>query len=270
MSKETITEAMSRRTREAREAREALEAREAREAAERRRVRAAQQEKTTSPAHVPEENPTVIGRKTVEIPVKSALPYLFAGLLWPVFAIFLPLWRIGWLIFTALNSVLLFLILKKTIKNDVRLVEVPVSSGNVEVDEMIRQIHAVTEAMAIDRQKVAAEKPLTAKTMLHIEKTAGKICDVVSASPEDLPKIRKFLNYYLPTTVKLCDKYAFIVGNGGSGTSINETLSSVESALGQLETSYDNLYDSLFDDDALDVTTDVTVLETMLKRDHLE
>lgn len=222
-----------------------------------------------APAAKPEED-VVIGKKYIEVPVKSALPFWWAAGVWVLLSIFGAMYSIVYLIVSALLAGLTFFIASKLVKKETRRVEVPVSSGNVEVDDMINQINAVCEAIDKDRRAVLERRPVTASKMLNIQRTAGKIRDVVAGSPEDLPRIRKFLNYYLPTTVKLCDKYAFIVGNGGSGTNIDETTSSIESALAQLDISYKNLYDSLFDDDALDITTDVTVLESMIKRDNLE
>lgn len=212
----------------------------------------------------------MIGKKFVDVPVKSAVPFWWAIGTWVLFVLICPIYKIGFLILAALVSALVFFIASKCVKKETRRVEVPVSSGNVEVDDMIRQINAVVEALEKDRAAVADVKPASAETMKSIELTAGKIRDLVTACPEELGKIRKFLNYYLPTTVKLCDKYAFTIGQGGTGTNIYETLTSVESALLQLDVSYKNLYDSLYSDDALDVTTDVQVLETMIKRDNLD
>ena len=86
---------------------------------------------------------------------------------------------------------------------------------------------------------------------------------------EKLPQIRKFMNYYLPTTLKLLNAYDRMAATGVSGENIDGTKTRVEQMLGTIVTAFEKQLDSLFGAEALDISTDITVLETMMAREGL-
>lgn len=58
----------------------------------------------------------------------------------------------------------------------------------------------------------------------QLEDATGKIIDQVIAHPEKLPQIRKFMNYYLPTTLKILNAYDRMGAAGVSGENIDGTM----------------------------------------------
>ena len=86
---------------------------------------------------------------------------------------------------------------------------------------------------------------------------------------EKLPKIRKFMDYYLPTTLKLLNAYDRMSATGVSGENIDGTLTKVEGMMRNIVAAFEKQLDSLFGADALDISTDITVLETMMAREGL-
>lgn len=210
------------------------------------------------------------GRRFIEKPVKSAIPIWAAAVVWIVAALILPFYKLPVLILTALISASAAVITAKMLPKETVRVEVPFTSGNADVDATVAEINRVTDAIDACRIKISDIKPETADTILGIEETAGRIRADIAEHPEDLRKIRRFINYYLPTTVNLCEKYVFITGQDNSSEKVTAAASSIESALSQLKVSYDHLYDSLFENDFLDVSADLTVLEAMMERDNLK
>ena len=103
----------------------------------------------------------------------------------------------------------------------------------------------------------------------RLEEISGKIFDCVKASPEKLPQIRKFMNYYLPTTLKLLNAYDRMGSQGVSGENISGTMERVENMMGTIVTAFERQLDGLFGDQALDISTDITVLENMMAREGL-
>jgi 5-bromo-4-chloroindolyl phosphate hydrolysis protein len=102
-----------------------------------------------------------------------------------------------------------------------------------------------------------------------LELTAAKIIDHVVAHPEKLPQIRKFMSYYLPTTIKLLNAYDRMGAAGVSGENIDGTMKKIEDMLQTIIQSFEKQLDSLFDEEALDISSDITVLESMLAQEGL-
>jgi len=102
-----------------------------------------------------------------------------------------------------------------------------------------------------------------------LEELAGKIFRIVEEDPEKLPQIRRFMNYYLPTTLKLLHSYATLEKQGVKGENITAAKQNIERILNTLVTGYEQQLDQLFKSDALDIAADINVLENLMQQDGL-
>ena len=93
--------------------------------------------------------------------------------------------------------------------------------------------------------------------------------DAVAKSPDKLPQIRRFLNYYLPTTLKLLNAYDRMDATGVEGTNIDGTKGRIEDIMSTICTAFDRQLDALYGQEAMDISTDIDVLEQMLAREGL-
>ena len=84
-----------------------------------------------------------------------------------------------------------------------------------------------------------------------------------------MPQIRKFLDYYLPTTIKLLNAYDRMDSQGIEGENIDKTKSSILDMLDTAIDAFKKQLDSLFANQALDIETDIDVMNTMLRREGL-
>ena len=105
--------------------------------------------------------------------------------------------------------------------------------------------------------------------IVRLEQVSEKIFDQVRQDPKKLPQIRKFMDYYLPTTLKLLNAYDRAAGVGVSGENINATLHKVEGMMKTIVAAFEKQLDALFGSEALDISTDITVLENMMAREGL-
>ena len=87
--------------------------------------------------------------------------------------------------------------------------------------------------------------------------------------PQKLSQIRKFMNYYLPTTLKLLNAYDRMGSAGVSGTNIDGTMGKIETMMDTVTKAFDKQLDALFGDEALDISTDITVMENLLAQEGL-
>ena len=91
----------------------------------------------------------------------------------------------------------------------------------------------------------------------------------VEAHPEKKPQIQRFMNYYLPTTLKLLDSYARIEAQGVSGENMAKAKADIERIADTLVEGYEKQLDTLYRAEAVDIAGDVNVIENMMRRDGL-
>ena len=145
--------------------------------------------------------------------------------------------------------------------------EAPKSTGNPEIDALLKERERALGEMrrlndSIEDEKISAQ-------IDHLEEVTGKIIDQVVARPKKLPQIRRFLDYYLPTTLKILNAYDRMDAAGISGSNINTTKGKVESMMDTIVQAFDRQLDALFGEEALDISTDITVMENLLAREGL-
>lgn len=129
-----------------------------------------------------------------------------------------------------------------------------------EKDRAVSELRRLNDA--IPDEKISAQ-------IDHLEEVTGKIIDHVIDDPAKQPQISRFLDYFLPTTIKLLNTYDRMDSAGVSGSNINTTKQKVEQMLDTLCTAFDKQLDSLFGDEALDISTDITVMENLLAQEGL-
>ncbi len=102
-----------------------------------------------------------------------------------------------------------------------------------------------------------------------IEFLVDQIFDRVEQNPGCVSDIRRLMEYYLPTTVKLLEAYAELDAMPVSGENIVSSKKEIEDTLDTLNTAFTKLLDSLFQEKAWDVSSDISVLNTMLAQEGL-
>ena len=103
----------------------------------------------------------------------------------------------------------------------------------------------------------------------RIGEITGKILDYQRSHPSKSGQLRSFLNYYLPTTLKILRAYAQLDAQGIEGENITAAKKRIENMMDMVVDGFESQLDQLFADDALDITSDVQVLENMLRKDGL-
>lgn len=126
--------------------------------------------------------------------------------------------------------------------------------------EYLRQMHECNDH--IPGEEISAK-------IARIEMLSQKIFDRVKEHPENATDIRKMMEYYLPTTVKLLQAYEEMDHQPVQGETIIASKKEIENTLDTLNVAFENLLDSLFEDVAWDVSTDISVLNTMLAQEGL-
>ncbi len=100
-----------------------------------------------------------------------------------------------------------------------------------------------------------------------LEDVIRRIFESVKKHPEQVKEMERFMEYYLPTTVKLVNAYRDFDSAGTTGGNVNSAKEEIEKTLDTIQKAFERLLDDLYEDAVLDVTTDASVLQTMLKKD---
>ncbi len=125
------------------------------------------------------------------------------------------------------------------------------------------------QVKALRQWEVTIADPAMRGKVRRIGDLAQRILDAVKENPEKKSQARKFLGYYLPTTLKLLETYGRSDGQPVLAASMRQAREEIEQVMDTLTVAYERQLDSLFTHEALDITTDVRVLEAMLAGDGL-
>ena len=129
-----------------------------------------------------------------------------------------------------------------------------------ESENILRELRRVNDAIPDEEMS---------DKISRLEAVSSKIFAQIQENPEKLPQMRKFMDYYLPTSLKLLDTYAELDAQGIEGTNIRESKRRIEQSMDTLVVAFENQLDKMFQDDALDVSADIDVMEKMLSADGL-
>lgn len=207
--------------------------------------------------------------KTVK---QSVAPFYAVAALWLAWALLFPLYRPIHYVLAAAASVVAFTLGKAVWPDKVFDTPGPAepekrSAGDPELDALARQRDLALSEMrrlnaSIKDEKISAQ-------IDHLEDTAAKIIQHVVENPEKKPQISRFLNYYLPTTLKLLNAYDRMGSAGVSGSNIDGTMDRIENMMDTVTAAFDKQLDALFGDVAMDISTDITVMENLLAQEGL-
>ena len=101
----------------------------------------------------------------------------------------------------------------------------------------------------------------------RIEQVSGRIFKAIEDDPAKKDAAGTFLNYYLPTTLKLLENYADFEEAGVSGENLSQAKSRIEATMDSIVAGFEHQLDELYRTDAMDIDSDIRVMETMLRRD---
>ncbi|MCI9037481.1 MAG: hypothetical protein HFF80_06945 [Oscillospiraceae bacterium] len=205
---------------------------------------------------------------------KSTAPYYGTAAVWVAYALLFDLYKVSHFVFAAVLSIGVFMLLRAVCKDEVTEIQIPdppkedeKPTGNAELDKMISDGRkAVSEMKRLD-DAIADEK--ISADIRRLETVCQQIFSQVKADPAKLPQIRRFMDYYLPTTLKILNAYDRMDATGVAGENITGTKEKVERVMTTIVQAFEKQLDGLFGADAMDISTDISVLETMLSREGL-
>lgn len=102
-----------------------------------------------------------------------------------------------------------------------------------------------------------------------LQNIANQILDYIEKNPKKLQEVNKFINHYLPITIKLINSYKDLSKQLVQGENIKNAKIEIEKSIDIINNAFENLLDDLFEDVVLDISTDISVLKTLFKQEGL-
>ncbi|MBQ6403389.1 MAG: 5-bromo-4-chloroindolyl phosphate hydrolysis family protein [Oscillospiraceae bacterium] len=143
----------------------------------------------------------------------------------------------------------------------------PKKSYGPEIDPIIEEGNRALSEMG--RLYLSIKDPEVKQKVNELMRITDKIVQDAIADPSDIPQIKKFLNYYLPTTIKLLNTYDRMSAQGIEGENLDKSMKSINEMLDTAIEAFKRHLDSLFDNQALDIETEIDVMNKMLAREGL-
>lgn len=207
---------------------------------------------------------------------RSPVPLYFAAGIWALWGILFPLYRLSDFLLVAAASIFAGIIGKKLFPD--KSYETPEpqkaeeqkkaeSTGDPEIDKLLAERDKAVSEMRRLNANIPGEK--ISRQIDHLEEMTNKIISHVVQHPEKLPQIRRFMDYYLPTTLKILNAYDRMGAAGVEGENIAGTRGKIDAMMDTIVHAFDRQMDALFADEALDIATDITVMENLLKQEGL-
>lgn len=141
------------------------------------------------------------------------------------------------------------------------------TAADSELDAMIAEGQSCIKKLREMNDNIAGEE-ISAK-LFRLENLLKEIFDGLREHPEQMPQMQKFMNYYLPTTLKLVAAYEEFDELSAQGEEIVEAKTEIEKTLDTINGAFEELLNRMFRSTAFDVTTDAQVLQTMLAKEGL-
>jgi hypothetical protein len=132
--------------------------------------------------------------------------------------------------------------------------------------KMMRLALQLLEKTIREENIVITDETLSAQ-MDTLSDKCMQIFRTVSAEPSKAPQVRKFMSYYLPTTLKVLANYRTMQERGVSYYEMNQARESAVRCMDMVLTACQKQIDALHKENMLDISTDIDVMEQMLKRD---
>lgn len=113
------------------------------------------------------------------------------------------------------------------------------------------------------------EEEAISEKLYRLENLLKEIFDRVQEHPEQMHRMHKLMDYYLPTTLKLVEQYAEFDEVSSPGEDILDAKKEIGKTLDMINQAFVTLLNNLFQDAAFDAAADAQVLQTMLAKEGL-
>ena len=200
---------------------------------------------------------------------RSLVPPLAVGLTFLIYACSFEFYRPGDYFKAAIWALVVFVVTKLIFKDKVEITEtvLPEETGLEAADKLLAQGRNYIAQMDTLNDRIV-DAVVSAK-IEELKRQCLLLFDEIKAYPEKASRIRRSVEYVIPTAIGLLEKYAQYQNAGSSGANAAAMLGSINSSLDMLAKAFAKQLDDLRGDQALNVKSEIAALEIILEREGL-
>lgn len=200
----------------------------------------------------------------------SVIPVYAVAAVWLLYTLLFGLHSAGQIALCAAISAAVFLALKIKFPGQTVQEEEPQpapDTGDKQLDEWIMQGRAAAARIRELNARIPGEK--LSATLTGIAQTSARILARLEEDQSLRGRCHQFLDYYLPTTVKLVEQYVRLQDQGQRSGNIDLAMDRIETMLDKIQDAFARQLDSLFENEMVDVTAEIAVMEQLLQNSGL-
>ena len=201
----------------------------------------------------------------------SAAPVYAVAAVWLLYTLLFGLHSVGQLLLCAALSVGVYFLMKAAFPGKVVQVEVPETppdTGDKELDDIILQGRAAVRQLRQLDEQIPDEA--ISEALRDMESSTAKIFQQLEADKTQVRRCRQFLNYYLPATIRLLERYVELQDlPAQEGGNVTEAMAKIRSTVRTVQKAFRRQLDSLFAKDVVDINAEISVMEQLLKSQGL-
>lgn len=139
------------------------------------------------------------------------------------------------------------------------------STKNTNLYEILKNAKSQTTQI-FDISKQLEDRELIANVQ-DICNTSNKIIDTLSKNPGKLSQVNNFINYYLPVTIKILQRYDEIENQKLNSEESQKFMKSVRDMIAKIKEAFHEQLNNMYQAEIIDTDAELKVFEEMLKFD---
>lgn len=139
-----------------------------------------------------------------------------------------------------------------------------ISTGNDAMDDLLT--NAMDYVGQLNELSLAITSPKMTAPVGELLNISRQIFIFVEKHPEKIRQIRQFMNYYLPTTIKLLTSYNDFSRQTSKGDNVKEAITKIEDSMEGIVETFKRELDNLYRDKATDISVDIDVMLAMMRQ----
>ena len=139
------------------------------------------------------------------------------------------------------------------------------STKNTNLYEILKNAKAQTAQ--IDNISKQLEDRELVTNVQDICNTSNKIIDTLSKNPGKLAQVNNFINYYLPVTIKILQRYDEIENQRLNSEESQKFMKSVRDMIVKIKEAFREQLNNMYQAEIIDTDAELKVFEEMLKSD---
>lgn len=208
-------------------------------------------------------------KETKIIRTPSAAPYYCAAAAWVVVSFLLPMYRLSSILICAGAACFAGLVGFKIFPAKEEVIEVIKEEqyASEAIKNTVEEGIRLLDELQLVNQKI--EHDTISSQIDEIVRIGSEILNTIKGRPGSVGSMRKFMNYYLPTTLKLLKQYSDLEGQSIKVDNVQESMARIEKMMHLIVEAFQKQLDNLFEGDALDISSEITVMENMMASEGL-